>query len=122
MACILTDLQSASVQLPKQAYADEAKPLQEVHRKSTRSRRNEPQQLGNLLVGVQPLIADNENPRRRSGGTTVVPRLGSVHSRPFSIDQRQVTLARQVLLRRLQQPRSLLNACGDFEADEFTEL
>ena len=22
----------------------------------------------------------------------------------------------------LQQPRSLLNACGDFEADEFTEL
>lgn len=52
MACILTDLQSASAQLPKQAYADEAKPLQEVHRKSMRSRRNEPQQLGNLLVGV----------------------------------------------------------------------
>ena len=52
MKCILTDLQSASAQLPKQAYADEAKPLQEVHRKSMRSRRNEPQQLGNLLVGV----------------------------------------------------------------------
>ena len=52
MASILTDLQSASVQLPKQAYADEAKPLQEVHRKSMGSRRNEPQQLGNLLVGV----------------------------------------------------------------------
>ena len=52
MTSILTDLQSASAQLRKQAYADEAKPLQEVHRKSMRSRRNEPQQLGNLLVGV----------------------------------------------------------------------
>jgi len=33
-------------------HADEAKPLQEVQRKSFRSRRNEPQQLGTLLVGL----------------------------------------------------------------------
>ena len=42
----------AGNQLPKHAYADEAKPLQEVQRKSFRSRRNEPQQLGTLLVGL----------------------------------------------------------------------
>ena len=52
MAEILTDLKSATDQLPKHAYADEAKPLQEVQRKSFRSRRNEPQQLGTLLVGL----------------------------------------------------------------------
>jgi len=52
IAQILTDLKSVTDQLPKHAYADEAKPLQEVQRKSIRSRRSEPQQLGTLLVGL----------------------------------------------------------------------
>ncbi|HQX51435.1 MAG TPA: hypothetical protein PLY87_14780 [Planctomycetaceae bacterium] len=38
--------------VPKHALADEAKPLQEVHRKSMRSRKSGPQQIGNLLVAV----------------------------------------------------------------------
>ena len=52
MAQIMTDLKSATDQLPQHAYADEARPLQEAQRKSFRSRRDVPQQLGTLLVGV----------------------------------------------------------------------
>jgi len=49
---ILSDLKSATDQVPTHAHADEAKPLQEVHRKSMRSRKSGPQQIGNLLVAV----------------------------------------------------------------------
>jgi transposase len=49
---IMTDLKAAADQMPKYAYADEARPLTEVRRRSMRSRRAEPQQLGNLLIGV----------------------------------------------------------------------
>ena len=52
MAQILTDLKSATDQVPKHAHGDEAKPLQEVQRKSLRSRKSGPQQIGNLLVAV----------------------------------------------------------------------
>lgn len=52
LARIMTDLKAAADQMPKHAYADEARPLTEVQRKSIRSRRAEPQQLGNLLIAV----------------------------------------------------------------------
>jgi len=52
MSQILTDLKTAADHVPKHALADEAKPLQEVHRKSMRSRKSGPQQIGNLLVAV----------------------------------------------------------------------
>lgn len=49
---ILADLKSATDQVPQHAHADEAKPLQEVQRKSLRSRKSGPQQIGNLLIAV----------------------------------------------------------------------
>jgi hypothetical protein len=52
MDAVLEDLKAAADQLPKSSRADEAKPLQEVHRKTVRSRQKEPQQLGSLLVHV----------------------------------------------------------------------
>lgn len=52
MDVVLADLKVATEQLPKSAHADEAKPLQDVHRKTVRSRQKEPQQLGSLLVHV----------------------------------------------------------------------
>ena len=52
MDIVLADLKAATDQLPKKDYADEAKPLQDVHRKTVRSRQKEPQQLGSLLVHV----------------------------------------------------------------------
>lgn len=52
MARLMDDLHQAVGQLPAQAHAEEANPLADVYRKSLRSRRGEPQQLGNLLVGV----------------------------------------------------------------------
>ena len=52
MSQILIDLKHAADHVPEHAYADEAKPLQEVHRKSLRSRKSRPQQIGNLLVAV----------------------------------------------------------------------
>jgi len=52
MKVVLADLKAATDQLPKSAYADEAKPLQAVHQKTVRSRQKEPQQLGSLLVPV----------------------------------------------------------------------
>ena len=52
MNVVLADLKAATDQLPKSSHTDEAKPLQEVHRKTVRSRKKEPQQLGSLLVHV----------------------------------------------------------------------
>jgi hypothetical protein len=52
MDVVLADLKAATDQLPKQAYTEEAKPLQEAHRKTVRSRQKEPRQLGSLLVQV----------------------------------------------------------------------
>lgn len=73
IAQILTDLKSATDQLPKHAYADEAKPLQEVQRKSFRSRRNEPQQLGTLLVGLLARLGVTIQPPALQSGPLEAP-------------------------------------------------
>lgn len=73
IAQILTDLKSATDQLPKHAYADEAKPLQEVQRKSFRSRRNEPQQPGTLLVGLLARLRVTIQPPALQSGPLEVP-------------------------------------------------
>ena len=52
MDAVLADLKAATDQLPKSAHVAEATPLLEVHRKTVRSRKKEPQQLGSLLVHV----------------------------------------------------------------------
>ena len=52
MDVVLADLKAATDQLPIKDYADEAKPLLDVHRKTVRSRQKEPQQLGSILVHV----------------------------------------------------------------------
>jgi transposase len=52
MDVVLADLKAAADQLPIKDYADEAKPLLDVHRKTVRSRQKEPQQLGSILVHV----------------------------------------------------------------------
>jgi transposase len=52
MSAILAALQDAADQLPTTARADEATPLAEIQRKAARSRRDEPRQLGELLVPV----------------------------------------------------------------------
>jgi transposase len=49
---IVRDLALAAKQIPPSARADEAKPLQQAHEKSQRSRRANPQSLGSLLVAV----------------------------------------------------------------------
>lgn len=49
---IVRDLEQAAKQIPQEAYAAEAKPIQEVYQRSMRSRRREPQQIGTLLVAV----------------------------------------------------------------------
>lgn len=51
-AMILKDLQAAAEQLPKSAQAAEAQPLADFQAKAARSRRTEPQALGELLVHV----------------------------------------------------------------------
>ena len=52
MDAVLADLKAATDLLPKSAHAAEATQLLEVHRKTVRSRKQEPQQLGSLLVHV----------------------------------------------------------------------
>jgi lysophospholipase L1-like esterase len=48
----LADLNAATDQLPKHAYVAEAKPLNDICRKTVRSQKKEPQKLGSLLVHV----------------------------------------------------------------------
>ena len=52
MTTILADLQAATEQLPQSAHAAEAQPLAELQLKASRSRRAEPQALGEVLVHV----------------------------------------------------------------------
>lgn len=52
MDIVLADLNAATDQLPKQAYAAEAEPLNDIRSKTVRSQKKEPQQLGSLLVHV----------------------------------------------------------------------
>ncbi len=52
MDVVLADLQATADQLPKSAYADEAKPLYDMRSKTVRSRQKKPQQLGSLLTHV----------------------------------------------------------------------
>lgn len=51
-ATILTTLKDAADQLPKTAKAEEAQVMSDIHRKAVNSRRQEPQELGALLVHV----------------------------------------------------------------------
>jgi transposase len=52
MDIVLADLNAATDQLPKHAYVAEAKPLNDICRKTVRSQKKEPQKLGSLLVHV----------------------------------------------------------------------
>ena len=52
MNVILPALEDAADQLPKTAHADEARQLAGIQRQAARSRRDEPRQLGELLVHV----------------------------------------------------------------------
>ena len=62
-AVIVRDLKHAADMVPTSAHADEATPIKEVRRKSLRSRKRGPQQLGELLVGLLArlgVMADDE--------------------------------------------------------------
>jgi len=49
---IVGDLQQAAKQIPKNAYAEEAGPLQATYERCRRSRRKGPQAIGTILVAV----------------------------------------------------------------------
>jgi hypothetical protein len=46
------DLEQAAKQIPRDAYAAEAKPVQAAYERATRRRRRDPQPIGTLLVAV----------------------------------------------------------------------
>jgi transposase len=63
MITIQTDLNAAATQIPRNARGEEATPLEELQRKASRSRRDEPQELGKLLVDVLARLGvTNETP------------------------------------------------------------
>ena len=62
MDVVLADLKTATDQLPKSAYAEEAKPLNDIRSKTVRSRKKEPQQLGSLLVHVLAKLGVTNQP------------------------------------------------------------
>jgi transposase len=67
LTTILADLQAAANQLPNNAKPAEAQPLAAIQLKAARSRRNEPQELGAILVQVLA----------RLGVTNPAPRINS---------------------------------------------
>jgi transposase len=73
MDVVLTDLKAAADQLPKSSHATEAKPLQEVHRKTIRSRQKEPQQLGSLLVHVLMRLGVTNTPTKVNSTSLEAP-------------------------------------------------
>lgn len=64
---IVRDLDQAAKYIPASAYAEEAKPFQEMHDKSRRSRRG-PQPIGNIMVAVLARlgVSDLEGPQVES--------------------------------------------------------
>jgi transposase len=63
MLTIQNDLHAAASQLPRGSLSDEVKPILEIQRKASNSRKPDPQQLGSLLVHVLARLGvTNETP------------------------------------------------------------